>query len=359
MAFPLPPEVSKGRIDDAGEILASSKNTSKKYKESLLIVNAWRSCHAYPINTFVTTLRKKTNKYDDPIVAQRLKRLQTIKDKLKRYPSMRLSRMQDIGGVRAVVNSIDEVRELQREYSSEIKFTHKLVNQKDYISSPKKDGYRGIHLVYRYDNKLARNKQAKKYEGLLIELQLRTKLQHTWATAVETMGTFKGEELKSQKGSKEWLDFFSLMSSAIAIIEDTPLLDQHLSLSRQALCKKIAALERKLNVIHTMQGLTLAAKAINQNKVQRGAYHLIILRPAEFKVSISSYNSHQLDVAAKQYAAIEARAVAGENVEAVLVSVNKLKSLKAAYPNYFFDIQDFTEKVQAVIETIEEIEYKS
>ncbi len=45
---------------------------------------------------------------------------------------------------------------------------------------------------------------------LLIELQLRTRLQHEWATAVETMGTFLQSSLKSSQGPEEWLDFFSL-----------------------------------------------------------------------------------------------------------------------------------------------------
>jgi len=101
---------------------------------------------------------------------------------------MQLSRMQDIGGVRAVVNSIKEVRALQSEYQDTKRFTHKLARENDYILDPKTDGYRGVHLVYKYNNTLARNGLAAQYKGLAIELQIRTKLQHTWATAVETMG---------------------------------------------------------------------------------------------------------------------------------------------------------------------------
>lgn len=113
---------------------------------------------------------------------------------------MRLARMQDIGGVRGVVNTIKEVRELQGQYQDTTRFTHELIRGDDYISYPKDDGYRGVHLVYRYNNTLARNGSTEQYTGLLVELQLRTKLQHTWATAVETMGTFKGKSFKSHEG---------------------------------------------------------------------------------------------------------------------------------------------------------------
>jgi ppGpp synthetase/RelA/SpoT-type nucleotidyltranferase len=35
------------------------------------------------------------------------------------------------------------------------KFDHKLVRIDDYISAPKKSGYRSLHLVYKYDNSYA------------------------------------------------------------------------------------------------------------------------------------------------------------------------------------------------------------
>ena len=98
--------------------------------------------------------------------------------------------MQDIGGVRTIVGSIEQVRELQAAYKSS-RFKHQLVSEKDYIAEPKCDGYRSVHLVFRYVNK-----RAPDYNGLSVEMQIRTKLQHAWATAVETMGTFLGQAHK-------------------------------------------------------------------------------------------------------------------------------------------------------------------
>jgi hypothetical protein len=57
------------------------------------------------------------------------------------------------------------------------------------------------------------------YIGRRIEIQIRTRLQHSWATAVEAIGLFRGENLKGNQGSKEWLRFFKLMSAEFAEAE--------------------------------------------------------------------------------------------------------------------------------------------
>lgn len=64
---------------------------------------------------------------------------------------MQLSRMQNIGGLRAVVSSLSKVEELKENYRSS-RFKHELHLFKDYIQNPKDSGYRGIHLVYKYKN---------------------------------------------------------------------------------------------------------------------------------------------------------------------------------------------------------------
>ena len=343
---------SKTRIDRAGISIKTAKHGSIEYEEALKIINTWRMCHAYPIRTFQSTLRKKVNIYNQPIVAQRLKRLSTIIDKLDRYPGMELSRMNDIGGVRGVVKTISEVRELQQQYKDKTRFTHILSDEDDYISNPKPDGYRGVHLVFKYNNTLAKKSDAYKYEGLLVELQLRTKLQHEWATAVETIGFIRGEALKSQIGDKEWLRFFSLISSAFAYMEGSPLVPGHESLSVVDTVKEIAQLAKKLNAVDYITGFTFAAKIIQSSK-RGGYYKLIILNIKEKTVTIRSYSEDNLKGAARGYAAVESEIAKGADIEAVLVSVGTLKSLKLAYPNYFLDIKPFTEKIKVFIEEAE------
>ena len=114
-------------------------------------------------------------------------------------------------------------------------FSHKLKSSKDYIANPKDDGYRSVHLIYQY-----KNNRAPDYEDLSIELQLRTRRQHAWATAVETMGTFLGQALKSGRGDSQWRDFFTKASAALATIERTAPVPGYESVSRDDLFSTLA-----------------------------------------------------------------------------------------------------------------------
>lgn len=255
--------------------------------------------------------------------------------------------MQDIGGVRAVVNTIKEVRALQAEYQDTKRFTHELSRTHDYITEPKPDGYRGVHLIYKYNNTLARNGLADQYKGLSVELQIRTQLQHTWATAVETMGTLRGESYKTAKGNKEWLEFFALVSSAFAHVEGTPLVPQYAELSAREAYEKVRQSEAKLNVLQQISGLSVAAEAIHERGIA-GFYNLIVLNSKDRSVQITFFPKDKLNEATKEYARLEAEA--SPNTNLVLVSAGHLDELKAAYPNYFLDVRDFIEKVRVIIE---------
>lgn len=349
MAFAKVPSISKSKVNMAGKVLAESKPNGLTRDAAISIADAWRACHAYPINTFQATLRRKLKKFsNDPLVAQRLKRMPTIIEKLRRYPKMQLARMQDIGGVRAILNSVHDVYLLSKEYKDKSRFVHELVTEKDYIKSPRdEDGYRSLHLVYRY-----KNSQAKEYNGLLLELQIRTKLQHTWATAVETMGTFLGQALKSRLGDKAWLDFFSVVGSAFASIENTELLPKHKRLSQKEIFKKVASMNDELRVLEKIRAYSVAVNEINKRGTSDigWSYHLIILNSLEKTVQIKPYKRGSIKQATDDYAKIEAEAIKnGGKIEAVLVSAGPLSALRQAYPNFFLDISDFVTRVEFVI----------
>ena len=100
MPFSPVPKESKNQINKAGQILVQDNPSPLELEWARDLADRWRACHAYPINTFQATLRLKLKGFpEDSIAAQRLKRMPTIIDKLKRYPAMKLTTMQDIGGV--------------------------------------------------------------------------------------------------------------------------------------------------------------------------------------------------------------------------------------------------------------------
>ena len=74
----------KASINRAGQALVQNVGNVEELEAARDLANRWRACHAYPINTFQATLRIKLKDYPgDPIVAQRLKRMPTLVDKLK------------------------------------------------------------------------------------------------------------------------------------------------------------------------------------------------------------------------------------------------------------------------------------
>lgn len=334
MGWPIP-QHSKTKVNKAGTVLIDESPDIFEFMEAFQVVDNWRACHGYPINTFQATLRSKLKTIDtNAIVAQRLKRLPSIINKLKRTKNMQLARMQDLGGLRAVVATIPKVRELESSYRKSY-FEHKLVNCKDYIDEPKASGYRGIHLVYRY-----KNRRVQEYDGLHVELQIRTKLQHAWATAVETMGTFLNHALKSSEGPNEWLEFFSLCGSAFAHLEETSLVPGYENLEKEETYVAAITEAKRLDVRNRLQAFSIAAERIHFDK-RRGSYHLIILNPEERTVSVQTFSQSELDFATHTYSKLEERIAKGEDLQAVLVSAGHIENLRRAYPNYFLDTREF------------------
>lgn len=348
MSFTSVPTESKSQLNKAGKTLTKANVFSQEYERALDLANKWRACHAYPINTFQPTLRNKLKKCDGPvIVAQRLKRMPTIIDKLIRYPQMQLTTMQDIAGIRAILESVSDVKKAVSGYTeSNKKFAHELVEIYDYIKSPRDlDGYRSVHLVFKY-----KNNQNPSYNGLRIEIQIRTKLQHTWATAVETMGTFLGQALKSKQGDQEWLDFFCLASTAFSFIEKTPPIPRFSNLSQKETIKRLANLEAKLGALEKMKNFSTVIDDLGNKK--KYTYHLLVLNSIEHSLKVYTYDRDSFEEAIADYSRFETEAAQGSNLEPVLVSAGPMENLKKAYPNLFLDITEFEGILKQLIDSI-------
>lgn len=339
MAF-VSPKFERSDVNRAGRILASPAATYAERRWASEVLTNWRASHAYPLNTFQATLRFRLAKLDPrAIVAQRLKRAPSVVLKLQRFPTMHLAQMQDIGGLRAIVSSVARVRKLEANYRDK-SFKHVLVNSKDYIAVPKPDGYRSVHLVYRYVNR-----RAKRYKDLLIELQIRTRLQHAWATAVETMGTFLGEALKAGQGPAAWREFFATASAAIAHVEGTPSVPAFEGLSQSDVVARLITAERQLHVLDKLRTFAIAGPQITAEK-GLGSFHLIVLDSTTRTVSIRPFALGHLEQATAAYAEVEERTQRGEAIEAVLVSAGRVEALRRAYPNYFLDTEAFVSEME-------------
>jgi hypothetical protein len=337
------PEYTKGAVDRAGRTLANPNASPDEMAGALVVINNWRSSHSFPLNTLQVGLRKKARQVDpNALVAQRIKRLSSIEAKLRRFDRMSLSRMQDIGGARAVVSSVTKVRQLAALYGQS-NHKHKLVGMDDYIASPQASGYRGIHLIYRYFSD--RNST---YNGLQIELQLRSPLQHAWATAVETVGTFLKQALKSSQGHAEWLRFFSLMGSAIAFRERGNLVP-NTPTTRADLIEELREAAAALDVERRLEGYGAALQTLEDPSVANADFFLLALDPTEETVSISGYSRSELERATADYLDVEKSLESRPGAEAVLVSVDSIAALQRAYPNYFLDTRAFLKALQQAL----------
>lgn len=352
MAWTKPKGFSRSKVDWAGDILISKSSSFEEKDKALEILDNWRAIHRYPMHIFKKRLKSVSEKIDkDALSVQRLKRLPSILKKLQRTyygnkPTMKLSQMQDIAGCRAVVSNVELAKKLYKESYIKGDLKHKKVNEKNYITNPKEDGYRSIHLIYRYKS----DKGKKDYNGLLIEVQIRSKLQHLWATAIETVDFFTRQAIKSNEGQKEWIDFFRLVSSAFAIIEDTPIIP-NTPLNKKELYSQIKEKEKELQVIKIMSGWTEAIRIFEKAAKEKPKlqYFLLELDIAEEKLNMSGYTKNQEEKAIEDYAKIEKRNQGKKEYDVVLVGADTTNDLKKAYPNYFVDTGEFLINLQKIL----------
>lgn len=143
------------------------------------------------------------------LMSVRLKRLDSIHRKIGRQSTnFTLGRLDDVVGFRVVCENVESVLEL----SQRIRSTGKFYREKNYLSfaHPANTGYRGIHLILRFNQALA-NKSI----PVRFEVQVRTFLQHQWAIWSES----HGEATKIGLGDRVTAKNLQVLSERIAIWE--------------------------------------------------------------------------------------------------------------------------------------------
>lgn len=333
------PEYSRQKVNEAGRKLTQFDVDNAN--EWLPVIDNWRASHAHPLNAFYMTLKRRAGKFSrNALVVQRIKRLESIAFKLIHSEKMKLTQMQDIGGCRAVMPSIDSVRKLQNYYHVE-PLSHTFNGIKDYIAFPKTTGYRGIHLKY----SVASINPDWPYNGHKIEIQLRTLLQHKWATAVEAAETFTGHALKSNQGSQNWRRFFALMSSVFAIRENSPTIPGT-SDDLNVLYDEIRQLDRNHHMAATFSGYRAIFPQVE--KRVGAQYFLVRLDPVKRLVRVEGFKGKESQEANRRYIEAEQLIEKDSAVRVVLVSASSIAALQRAYPNYFLDTDEFLNEVTAI-----------
>jgi len=311
-------EFSMSRLNKVGKAFRKGEETTDDFR----VLNDWRercSAELSNVRSHINTVLKRLEIQlkVDVIVSQRLKRLPTIVSKLKKFPNMKLSTMQDIAGIRIVFRNGEQLSRflmwIQQDRSG---FT--VVH--DYIKNPASSGYRSIHLVKTMNSKVK------------VELQVRTQIQHAWATTVEIsdlLFTQEGEYKRDNTINTDRSQFFQQASRLMAMYERGETLDSDL-------VTEVLRLNTDIALTHRVQQFGNALQIIN-NKTKgqsRGSYWLIKIE--EGRIYLSRAAEAAKSDLIQQYTRLEE---AGK--QAVMVKVDDYESLKKAYPNYLGDSSRF------------------
>ena len=308
------------------------------------VVENWRASHTHILNTWQVVLRNRI-KGNGVIFAQRLKRKNTIYDKLKRFPDMQLARMHDIAGCRLIFKNEEEMMEYIKKLHEANGFHHirKEGQYKDYITHPKDSGYRGIHDVYAYQSKKGKDR-SNKWDGLLIEIQYRTIYQHAWATAVEIADYLTECRAKFSQGNEEQQEFFRYASEIIARVYEKRKSCKS-ELNNEELVEGFKGLEQKTHLLQRLKQLKSLSKfpeLFKQNLV-------IHFKLQEGKPSYEINGFTSLPIASIHYFILEKKY---PDDDIVLVKSSGKKNILEAYRNYFADAKDFTGYIEEGIKEL-------
>ena len=332
------PEHSNKRVQKASRTIGKGTGTAQEIQEARDVLSNYRLAHAFPLNAVTVTVRKRALNVDpNAVVAERRKRLPTILDKLKRHPTMSVTTMQDLGGCRVIYETVAEVDALVEVLRDLPRSKNRVKKVDDYLRDqpgPRKSGYRGVHLVYEYGASKA------EYHGLRIELQVRTRLQHAWATAVETMDLFSGSELKYGKGDPNVLRFFVLVSSLMALDEGTAPTPGAEGTADE-LAAELARLEADVAVLGRLRGYASIVGEHAQTD-RRNALTLELER-REGRLTVIVHET----LALAEARLTELESLDDDNLDVVLINIARISQLKDAYPNYYADTGRFTEFVES------------
>ncbi len=208
------PALSKSKVNRSGEYLQGHYRRPGRHEhlaEQLQVAEEYRLRHAYPLKLVTAGLSSMArSESTEGAVGQRLKRMPAIVNKLRRYENMRLARMQDVGGCRAVLENPAQVDGVLRRIRKQ---KWDVIRMSDYREVPREEtGYRGLHVI------VAR-KPPNWGQEYSIEIQLRTPLQHRWAESVESWAAYTRAPLKDGKGPDDLQEYFRMASELIALDE--------------------------------------------------------------------------------------------------------------------------------------------
>lgn len=339
---------SQREVRRAGETLSAKlawPENREKILDAFRVANSWRDSHLYPMRSMRVSIAQRMRWAQlKGYTAARPKRMTSIRKKLQRF-TMNMEQINDIAGCRAVLDDMATVNSVIEICKSQL--GHEVRQEYPYIKQPKADGYRSHHIVYNFHD----GTEHDAFKGRRVELQIRTRLQHSWATAVEAVGLYRGEDMKANEGDPGWLRLFFLMSQEFAYAEKCGFED-----GREARLAEIRKLNGKLGAASVLEDLRNATHYLSTYVQEPARYYLIHYDNTSKQVTVRGFSS-SFDASAAYAAAEQKIELGDDDAKVVLVEVGKIASLVEAYPNYFGDVALFIRNLRHVCDGKEAIEF--
>ncbi|MEZ8746863.1 RelA/SpoT domain-containing protein [Vibrio sp. 10N.261.49.A5] len=321
-------------------------------KQATSVIQTFRTAHEKPLNTIAYLIGRCCREYNIPVKpVKRLKRLETIIDKLqrksldgKKLNQTCVTNMNDIGGCRTIFPDMTSLNLIQNKLTETLKGENRvrIKDIDDYITSPKENdcGYRSLHIIYQYEHA-----SGKKFK---IEAQLRTRLQHIWATTVEIIDILESTNIKTHshapdkdKTNKQikWEKLLALMSQHIADTEGAITLTASQKLSNAL---QLQELNDELCAVTRLTSFKMMSENIEADpKVTKG-HVLLVVNEFSMEVAVQKVFENQAQ-ATSVYNEMERIVGSINGISTLLVSTQNLGDLADAYPNYIGDCASFIE----------------
>jgi ppGpp synthetase/RelA/SpoT-type nucleotidyltranferase len=326
---------SKSQIDKAGKVLSTPKddfdeNYLKQFSELEVIFNKFRESHLSPLTALTAAIQTELAETEiEYYIAQRLKRKPQILRKLNRL-SVRLTQLQDIGGLRIIVDdnaAVDQVA-LLVDRTLKTNDQYEILRSTDYRGKGRDDsGYRALHKIIKHD---------KNY----LELQIRSRPQHNWAESVERTSVFYGKRIKEGEGSVVVIGYFKLLSEVYSEIERGARISAQEFSDIEKMRSKSEDVIRRDGFSHLMDGVVnedVVKTLIQKEKSNNGMLNNWILvfdwKTANFVTwDIASKLNEE---AVAQYVRYEQDYPEDQKYEVVLIGSSDISTVQKTHSHYF------------------------
>ncbi|MDF4269318.1 RelA/SpoT domain-containing protein [Vibrio parahaemolyticus] len=319
-------------------------------KSATSTIQQFRAAHEKPLNTIAYLVGRCCRELGVDIKpVTRLKRLETIVDKLQRKSldgetanATCVTNMNDIGGCRAIFPDLVSLEKVRKQLQTTIEKAGRvrIKDIDDYITRPKPNdcGYRSLHIIYRYDHASGKS--------FNIEVQLRTRLQHLWATTVEIVDILEGTKIKTHSHSPDedkdalqiqWEELLSIMSRYIADAEGAIVLSKD---EKKRFSTRLVEINNEINSLARLRSFKVLSEKVEACCNSSTEHVLLIIDEDSLELRLSE-EFEKYSQAISVYNAAEKVTRSNSRLNTLLVSTKNMGQLSEAYPNYLGDCASF------------------